>query len=64
MSVIPLVFTSGWVAAVIAAVPLVLGIVTVLFLASRIRRFPRRRAQGRAARREASPERSCPRPPG
>lgn len=40
-------------AAVIAAVLLALGIVTVLFLASRIRRFLRRRAQRRAEKRPA-----------
>ncbi|MER8264212.1 DUF4126 domain-containing protein [Streptomyces griseus] len=40
-------------AAVIAAVLLVLGIVTVLFLASRIRRFLRRRAQRREEKRLA-----------
>jgi ABC-type transport system involved in Fe-S cluster assembly fused permease/ATPase subunit len=38
-------------AAVIAGTLLVLGIVTVLFLASRIRRFLRRRAQRRQERR-------------
>lgn len=49
-------------AAVIAAVLLVLGIVTVLFLASRIRRFLRRRAQRREEKRLAGTGR--PWPPG
>ncbi|MFH9607830.1 DUF4126 domain-containing protein [Streptomyces sp. NPDC017448] len=49
-------------AAVIAAVLLVLGIVTVLFLASRIRRFLRRRAERREERRPAGS--GGPRPPG
>ncbi|GGS21221.1 hypothetical protein GCM10010221_17620 [Streptomyces parvus] len=42
-------------AAVIAAVLLVLGIVTVVFLASRIRRFLRRRAQGLSDNSRRSP---------
>ncbi len=49
-------------AAIIAAVLLVLGIVTVVFLASRIRRFLRRRAQGREEKRLAGT--GGPRPPG
>ncbi len=49
-------------AAVIAAVLLVLGIVTVLFLASRIRRFLRRRAQRREEKRPAGA--GGPWPPG
>ncbi|MGX1503148.1 UNVERIFIED_CONTAM: hypothetical protein RKD43_001773 [Streptomyces graminofaciens] len=42
---------NPWAAAAIAGTLLVLGIVTVLFLASRIRRFLRRRAQRREERR-------------
>ncbi|ALC23707.1 membrane protein [Streptomyces pristinaespiralis] len=42
---------NPWAAAAIAGTLLVLGIVTVLFLASRIRRFIRRRAQRREERR-------------
>ncbi|MFK4689388.1 hypothetical protein RKD22_002323 [Streptomyces pristinaespiralis] len=42
---------NPWAAATIAGTLLVLGIVTVLFLASRIRRFLRRRAQRREERR-------------
>ncbi|MEI7029750.1 DUF4126 domain-containing protein [Streptomyces pratensis] len=49
-------------AAVTAAVLLVLGIVAVLFLASRIRRFLRRRAQRRRDGRPAAARE--PRPPG
>jgi hypothetical protein len=42
---------NPWAAAAIAGTLLVLGIVTVLFLASRVRRFLRRRAQRREERR-------------
>ncbi|MFK4595281.1 hypothetical protein RKD30_001948 [Streptomyces pristinaespiralis] len=42
---------NPWAAAAVAGTLLVLGIVTVLFLASRIRRFLRRRAQRREERR-------------
>lgn len=42
-----------WIAAGIAAVLLVLGLVILVFLASRIRRFLRRRAQRREERRLA-----------
>ncbi|MGR8011068.1 DUF4126 domain-containing protein [Streptomyces hypolithicus] len=51
-------------AAVIAATLLVLGLVILVFLASRIRRFLRRRAQRREERRMAAGARPGPRPPG
>ncbi|MFD7443392.1 DUF4126 domain-containing protein [Streptomyces sp. NPDC059909] len=50
-------------AAIIAATLLVLGVVTVVFLASRIRRFLRRRAQRREERRLAAAEGLPQRPP-
>lgn len=46
---------NPWAAAAVAGTLLVLGIVTVLFLASRIRRFLRRRAQRREERRTGVP---------